>query len=61
MTSAALTGDQERHAVESATVIEMPAPTASHSMLRTRLAVALIVLVQVAWLAALGYAVLAFV
>ena len=61
MTSAALVGDEERHAVESATVIEMPAPAAAHSALRTRLAVALIVLVQVAWLAALGYAVLAFV
>ena len=61
MTSAALVGDQERHAVESATVIEMPTPAAAHSTLRTRLAVAVIVLVQVAWLAALGYAVLAFV
>ena len=61
MTSAALVGDQERHAVESSTVIEMPAPAAAHSTLRTRLAVAVIVLVQVAWLAILGYAVLAFV
>lgn len=35
---------------------DVPAPDA----LRTRLALALIVIVQVAWLAALGYAVLAF-
>jgi hypothetical protein len=61
VTSAALAGDDARHAVESGTVIEMPAPAAAHSTLRTRLAIALIVLVQIAWLAALGYAVLAFV
>ncbi len=61
MTSAALVGDEARHAVESSTVIELPAPAAAHSTLRTRLAFALIIVVQVAWLAALGYAVLAFV
>ena len=61
MTSAALALDEERPEVEAGHGRrDARPPSSAHSALRTRLALALIVVVQVAWLAALGYAVLAF-
>jgi hypothetical protein len=60
LTSAALALDEERPGAEEAAVVETTAQVSGSSALRTRLALLLIVVVQVAWLAALGYAVLAF-
>jgi hypothetical protein len=60
VTSAALVVDQDRRPFDLAVVAE-PAPEApAAGSLQTRLTLTLIVVVQVAWLAALGYAVLAF-
>jgi hypothetical protein len=60
VTSAALVLDEESRAFDL-TVVSEPAPQAPPAgALRTRLALGLIVLVQVAWLGTLGYAVLAF-
>ena len=60
MTSAALVLDEERPAVEPPAVSEPPPRVAADGTLRTGLALALIVVVQVAWFAALGYALVAF-
>jgi hypothetical protein len=60
VTSAALVLDEDPRAFDLTVVgepaLQPPAPGA----LKNRLALALIVLVQVAWLATLGYALLAF-
>ena len=59
MTSAALAIEEEARPFEL-TVVEPEQAAEPGGSLRTRLALTLIVVVQVAWLAALGYAVLAF-
>ena len=58
MTSAAVALDEEARPFEL-TVVELE-PEAQSGSVGTRLALTLIVVVQLAWLAALGYAVLAF-
>ena len=60
VTSAALALKEDRHSFELSVVAEPALEAPAAAALRTRLALALIVLVQVAWLGALGYAVLAF-
>jgi hypothetical protein len=60
VTSAALPLDEERRSFELTVVAEPAFEASADGQLKTRMALALIVLVQVAWLGALGYAVLTF-
>jgi hypothetical protein len=60
VTSAALVLDEDPRTFDL-TVVDEPAPEAPAAVaLQTRLALTLIVVVQIAWLAALGYAALAY-
>jgi hypothetical protein len=61
VTSAALALDENPGSFELSVVGQPALEAPAAGSVRTRLALALIVLVQVAWLAGLGYAVLSFV
>ena len=60
MTSAALVLDEDPRALDLTAVSETATEARAAGSLQTRFALVLIIVVQAAWLAALGYAVLTF-